>query len=517
MERMIRILPKSQAVLILFLCLSYGARNQDTMAQPMKDPSPPFPASASQFNRPDRPDRFRRNPGASGMPATSQALNKIRTIAQSKSTVTESISQNWFIDHWVNVTRQLSTQNDQGLNTVNVLQSWSIDRWTNDQRSLYRYDGQGIMIESKAEKWRGGGWVADYIENYIHTPENRLEFSSHYSFSENGTAVISGWKYYCIYDARGRQTAIVDSCLDEGRQQWRLRSTATTQYDSLDRLIENLQKYSREDADMPSGYVEFSMKTIYTYDDINRTYRSVAYAWDPYLSSWAPNTRTSGNQDENGSGWTQHEIWFNNSWVPSHRYQQLEDAATRSNVYTSEWYENGVLTGRDKVTSFEIDTTYSGKPGKAWVNITERMADGQWLLTNKNISWYNPENLSSGYLSQRWADGSWWNVSRTMNTNQLVDPETLPESCTLANYPNPFNSSTTILFKMTNTLDVRLMVVDIRGRLVLELESGTFGDGVYQTVWTGMDASGRPVPSGVYAVILKADKIMASRKVMVIR
>ena len=70
------------------------------------------------------------------------------------------------------------------------------------------------------------------------------------------------------------------------------------------------------------------------------------------------------------------------------------------------------------------------------------------------------------------------------------------------NYPNPFNSSTTIRYRIEEPGRVRLGIFDVQGQKVKTLADGDVGPGVYQVEWDGTDASGKPVATGVYIVRL---------------
>lgn len=63
----------------------------------------------------------------------------------------------------------------------------------------------------------------------------------------------------------------------------------------------------------------------------------------------------------------------------------------------------------------------------------------------------------------------------------------------IGNYPNPFNNSTVISFRLAQAAEVSLNVYDVLGRQIAELHSGYLASGFHSFNWTG-DA----VPSGVY-------------------
>lgn len=87
-----------------------------------------------------------------------------------------------------------------------------------------------------------------------------------------------------------------------------------------------------------------------------------------------------------------------------------------------------------------------------------------------------------------------------------------------ANYPNPFNPSTTIALRMDRGFSVRLEVFDTRGSLVRVLHDGHLGEGRHQFRWDGKATSGRPVASGVYlAKARSARGDIATRRLMLVK
>lgn len=93
-------------------------------------------------------------------------------------------------------------------------------------------------------------------------------------------------------------------------------------------------------------------------------------------------------------------------------------------------------------------------------------------------------------------------VNGTEYPTSIINPHpSQPEkyALKLANYPNPFNSSTTLKYHLPKTGDVRLSVFDLSGRLVEELFTGRQSIGDYHYLWSGGN-----LPSGVYFLSLQA-------------
>ncbi|MBU2502021.1 hypothetical protein KJ682_11890 [bacterium] len=68
----------------------------------------------------------------------------------------------------------------------------------------------------------------------------------------------------------------------------------------------------------------------------------------------------------------------------------------------------------------------------------------------------------------------------------------------LGAFPNPFNPTTTIRFVLEEPGPANLQIVDLRGRRITGWSWEDLPAGAHSENWNGLDAGGRPVPSGVY-------------------
>ena len=85
------------------------------------------------------------------------------------------------------------------------------------------------------------------------------------------------------------------------------------------------------------------------------------------------------------------------------------------------------------------------------------------------------------------------------------------------NYPNPFNSSTTIRYRIAEPGRVRLEIFTVQGQKVKTLADGDVGPGVYQVEWDGLDASGKPVATGVYLARLQKGTASLVHKMLLLK
>jgi flagellar hook assembly protein FlgD len=97
----------------------------------------------------------------------------------------------------------------------------------------------------------------------------------------------------------------------------------------------------------------------------------------------------------------------------------------------------------------------------------------------------------------------------------------LPHSYALSqNYPNPFNPSTTISYDIpivSGTVPVKILVYDIRGRLVRKLVDQEKEPGRNQVHWDGRDEVDKQVSSGVYLYRIEAGNFTSVRKMILVR
>lgn len=100
-----------------------------------------------------------------------------------------------------------------------------------------------------------------------------------------------------------------------------------------------------------------------------------------------------------------------------------------------------------------------------------------------------------------------------------VDPgETLPTRYALhANYPNPFNPSTTIKYELKDAGPVALKIYNMLGQEVRTLVAAIETAGYKTVVWDGRNDSGGMVSSGIYLYRLETTHFTKSRKMLLIK
>ena len=86
-----------------------------------------------------------------------------------------------------------------------------------------------------------------------------------------------------------------------------------------------------------------------------------------------------------------------------------------------------------------------------------------------------------------------------------------------ANYPNPFNAETQIVYTLSEAGPVELAIYNVRGQRVRTLVQGVQAAGRYQIVWNGRSDSGAALASGVYLYRLASAQGVRVRRLALLK
>ena len=126
-----------------------------------------------------------------------------------------------------------------------------------------------------------------------------------------------------------------------------------------------------------------------------------------------------------------------------------------------------------------------------------------------------PNNtVGAGYLDAHEA------VKRVAGLPTAVDSfeDPLPGTVTITNtYPNPFVSTATIEYTLSNTAPAKLQIYNAAGRRIKTLVNGMHSAGIHAVTWDGTNTAGHRVASGIYFVVMETDQAVQPRKVVFLR
>ncbi len=93
-------------------------------------------------------------------------------------------------------------------------------------------------------------------------------------------------------------------------------------------------------------------------------------------------------------------------------------------------------------------------------------------------------------------------------------PEAKFEANFLQSYPNPFNSTTTIVYTLAQASEIRVEVFNLNGQRVKLLKQDFENSGIHTLKWKGRNESGFLVASGPYVYSLSLKNKMSVQKIL---
>jgi len=153
----------------------------------------------------------------------------------------------------------------------------------------------------------------------------------------------------------------------------------------------------------------------------------------------------------------------------------------------------------EQVTDTRV-TIYNIKP----LNVTYR---------NEAIPFNTQDNTVSFKISGEGA----WKIERA-ESEAKMEPYELPTQYSMEQpYPNPFNTSVFIQYKIPIECHVKLDIYDVLGRKIVTLENDKLNAGSYKSIWDGKDKNDSFVGSGIYLYRFKAGDYINQGKVLLLK
>lgn len=134
----------------------------------------------------------------------------------------------------------------------------------------------------------------------------------------------------------------------------------------------------------------------------------------------------------------------------------------------------------------------------------------------EGINELNTGNISRASLIKR--SIGWLQEDPRYTGIRAEDTPDLPKSFVLKqNFPNPFNGTTTIPYRLPNGGTVSVRLFDLSGREILSLQRIHQTGGEYEFHWDGTDALNRQVGSGVYFYSLNFQGSRQTKKLLYLK
>ena len=102
---------------------------------------------------------------------------------------------------------------------------------------------------------------------------------------------------------------------------------------------------------------------------------------------------------------------------------------------------------------------------------------------------------------------------------QAINPEEvgLSQSEVIKCYPNPFNNSIIIYYKLSEQGHVSLRVYNMYGQAVSILFDGYQTEGQHEQTWNAIASNGKLMQNGNYFIRLESENTVKTIKVMLMR
>ncbi len=182
------------------------------------------------------------------------------------------------------------------------------------------------------------------------------------------------------------------------------------------------------------------------------------------------------------------------------------------NIYDFE-YQGGDITDPN---NYSLDTLWSApnyggidswfRPSRIVTGYFDEDSLGDILIASMDYDNFNAPHVV-------WLEHEYEEVSI-----ENSEKENLPESIEIASiYPNPFNPTTHIEYKLPKSENVQIAVFNVNGKMVKQLANGYQKNGLHTIRWNAKNDLGQPVPSGVYFITIQSEHNLISQKLLLIK
>jgi hypothetical protein len=299
-----------------------------------------------------------------------------------------------------------------------------------------------------------------------------------------------------------------------------IRSEAAGTAPTIDGVI-NASEWSQATATEITAVGVSNPVMLYSMNDLNYL----------YLALDDPNNTVTNDYDEFG-------IYFdddnNFEWPPASPsnegnfwidYYTANPSTARFRGISGWW--PGSLLFDDPIDATAVVHGISFSTGHAQFEVQIDLSASQ-LNTSAGSSFgiylfgYDGAGVFSGYWPEE--TYNYWSLPAAYGT-MILDPvtgidELQPSMITayelLPNYPNPFNPSTTICYRLANTeaQQTVLNIYNSSGQLIQTLVDQPQNNGEYSVTWDGLNSQGKEVGSGVYFYQLKSGNFTQTHKLL---
>lgn len=144
---------------------------------------------------------------------------------------------------------------------------------------------------------------------------------------------------------------------------------------------------------------------------------------------------------------------------------------------------------------------------------------GNEMITDNKGNFYQIANVTVDVFSKILgkSDGTICKFTSNSETGIKKNETSVRSPSLYQNFPNPFNSSSSITYELKNQTDVALNIYNMNGQKINTLVSQNQAPGVYSVLWNGTDPSGKVMSSGIYFYELTTTYFKEIKKMVLIQ
>ena len=143
-----------------------------------------------------------------------------------------------------------------------------------------------------------------------------------------------------------------------------------------------------------------------------------------------------------------------------------------------------------------------------------------WGATMEDIDYDGSEEIfiDMDHIKQNIGIRFFTSIYKADTLSGIVSYPYLPDNYRLEqNFPNPFNSSTTISYQLPEPVYVTLEIFNCLGQKIRTLVNEFKTDGYYSVVWDSKDEYNHALPSGIYFYMLTSGNFVDTKKLILLK
>jgi hypothetical protein len=389
----------------------------------------------------------------------------------------------------------------------------SSSSWTNDSLYEYSYNDKNLIDTSISHKWRNGNiWGNEMKLTYSYNSNDRLNFSNEFYWEGYWREY---YRYY--YDYYGNGNIYHINVHTSTGTEWLYVAMYTYSYNTNS----DTSMIVLSVLDLYHGWWIYAWKDEFNYDSTNALIKKTRFD-HYYLPDWLPEINDLFFYDKNGNrNENIRQVWNNtdSTWVNDYHYLYEYDP---NNILISILYQDWQADSSNWVNVWRETYAYTPQNKLATMFKETWSQGGGWQNYVLRTYFYDINNNWIEKLTQLWDGSDWKNYYRHLAT--WLEPVSVKEEQVTFNsyylynnFPNPFNPSTKIKFRIpvqdrNDNTKVSLKVYDVLGNEIVTLVNEQKRPGDYE-----VEFDGKVLPSGIYFYILKAGNFSETKKMILLK